>query len=94
MVYLAIAGAIASGTAIEGAAFMALFGMGTLPAMAALGIFGTMVGRHLRQGARRLFPAMMVLMATLLILRGLNLGIPYVSPSLNISQSSAVECHE
>jgi hypothetical protein len=36
---------------------------------------------------------MMVLMATLLILRGLNLGIPLVSPKLNVSNSSMVECH-
>lgn len=94
MVYLALAGAMATGTAMQGAAFMALFGLGTLPAMAALGIFGTMVGQRLRHSARQLFPAIMVLMATLLILRGLNLGIPFVSPSLNISQSTAVECHK
>lgn len=94
MVYLALAGAVATGNALNGSLFMALFGLGTLPAMGAISYFGGMVKPALRTSARKLFPAMMVLMATLLILRGLNLGIPYVSPSLNISSSSAIECHD
>ncbi|HLO82516.1 MAG TPA: sulfite exporter TauE/SafE family protein [Chitinophagaceae bacterium] len=94
MVYLALAGAVATGNALNGSMFMALFGLGTLPAMAAISYFGGMVKPALRTSARKLFPAMMVLMATLLILRGLNLGIPYVSPSLNITSSAAIECHD
>ncbi len=94
MVYLALAGAVATGNAINGSMFMALFGLGTLPAMGTISFFGGMVRPALRTSARKLFPAMMVLMATLLILRGLNLGIPYVSPSLNITSSAAIECHD
>jgi sulfite exporter TauE/SafE len=94
MVYLALAGAVAAGTAWKGSLFMASFGLGTLPAMAAVGYFGAWLTPSLRNSARKLFPAMMVLMATLLIIRGLNLGIPYLSPSLNISSSGAIQCHD
>lgn len=94
MVYLALAGAVAAGNAIDGALFMTMFGLGTIPSMAALSYFGGMMTPALRRGARKLFPAMMVLMAALLILRGLDLGIPYLSPSLNMSSSAAVSCHD
>lgn len=94
MVYLALAGAVATGTALDGSLFMAFFGLGTLPAMGAISYFGGVVRPSFRAQARKLFPAMMVLMATLLILRGLNLGIPYLSPSLNLSSSAAIECHD
>jgi sulfite exporter TauE/SafE len=94
MVYLALAGAIATGDALNGSLFMVMFGLGTLPAMGAVSYFGAMIKPSIRASARKLFPAMMVLMATLLILRGLNLGIPYVSPTLNMSSSAAIECHD
>jgi sulfite exporter TauE/SafE len=94
MVYLALAGAIATGNAMDGALFMAMFGLGTMPSMAAMSYFGGMMTPGLRQGARKLLPAMMVVVATLLILRGLNLGIPYISPSLNMTSSTAVTCHD
>jgi len=94
MVYLALAGAVATGTAWNGSLFMALFGLGTVPAMTAVGYFGAWLTPSLRNSARKLFPAMMMVMATLLILRGMNLGIPYLSPSLNISSSGAIHCHD
>ncbi len=92
MVYLALAGAVATGDALYGAVFMASFGAGTLPAMWTISFFGGMMKQSIRVNARKLFPAMMIIMAFLLILRGLNLGIPYLSPKLGIGTSSAMEC--
>lgn len=94
MVYLALAGAVATGSAWDGSLFMASFGLGTVPAMAAVGYFGALITPSLRSNARKLFPAMMMVMATLLILRGMNLGIPYLSPSLNITSTEAINCHD
>lgn len=94
MVYLALAGAVASGTPGEGAVFMGLFGLGTIPAMAALAYFGSLLKPSVRQYARKLFPAMMFLMAILLIVRGMNLGIPFLSPELeNTTAANPVSCH-
>ncbi len=94
MVYLALAGSVATGSAVSGAIFMALFGAGTLPAMWAVSFFGGMIKQSVRVSARKLFPAIMMIMAILLILRGLNLGIPYLSPKLGVGTSETVECHQ
>lgn len=94
MVYLAIAGAITAGDPLKGSAFMALFGLGTLPAMLGVSFFGSKIKASFSTGAVKLFPALMAVMAVLLILRGLNLDIPYVSPALHLTHSSPMDCHD
>jgi sulfite exporter TauE/SafE len=93
LVYMALAGATVAGEALKGSLFMMFFGLGTMPAMFFTAILGSWIKQPVRARIRKWYPAMMVLMATLLILRGLNLGIPLVSPKLNVSNSSMVECH-
>jgi sulfite exporter TauE/SafE len=66
---------------------MAVFGLGTLPAMWAISFLGASLGQGFRLQFQKILPAIMALMAVLLILRGLNLDIPYVSPALHLSHS-------
>ena len=40
---------------------------------------------------KRLIPAFIILIGSLFILRGLNLGVPYLSPEIN--QTEVTECH-
>lgn len=94
MVYMALAGAMATGSAMEGGLFMFLFGLGTAPAMMSVSVFGGMLKQELRNKARQLYPAVIALVAILLILRGLNLDIPYISPALHLSHTSPVQCHD
>ena len=97
LVYVALAGSLATGAALEGAAYMALFGLGTFPVMLAMALFGTMIGVKYRQGLRRLLPIGGVILACLFILRGLSLGIPYVSPKMEQNPQGQTEvkcCHE
>lgn len=82
LVYLALASAVATGTAVNGAIFMSFFGLGTLPAMFAISVFGNFLRQGVRVRLRRAVPAFMTVMALLLILRGMSLGIPYLSPAL------------
>lgn len=49
MVYLAIAGAVTANTVRNSVLFMFLFGVGTLPAMLVLGIFGLRITMPVRQ---------------------------------------------
>jgi hypothetical protein len=93
LVYMALTGAVITGGPIAGAVFMMLFGVGTLPAMFATTLFGQWLKYPYRVRLRQLYPALMALMALLLIIRGLNLGIPLLSPKLNVSASAAAECH-
>jgi uncharacterized protein len=92
LVYMALAGAAITGRGLEGATFMAAFGAGTVPAMLATTYLGQWLKQPLRIKLRKIYPVLMALMAILLILRGLNLGIPMLSPKLNASASAVLEC--
>ncbi|MEO6251958.1 MAG: sulfite exporter TauE/SafE family protein [Ferruginibacter sp.] len=92
LVYMAVAGAIAAGSIGNSVLFMAAFGLGTLPIMWSVAFFGNYVGVSLRQKIRRVYPYMLALMACLLILRGMGLGIPYVSPKMNTEQAAVHGC--
>lgn len=93
LVYMAIAGAIASGDLFNGALFMAVFGLGTAPIMIALPLAGNYFSLSFRNSIRKTVPLMIGFMAVLLILRGLNLGIPYVSPKAEKVNGPLPTCH-
>ncbi|MEP7106413.1 MAG: sulfite exporter TauE/SafE family protein [Ferruginibacter sp.] len=93
LIYIAVAGAIASGDPYRSAFFMAAFGLGTLPVMWSVSFFGNYMGIGLRQRIRSAYPVMMVLMACLLIVRGMGLGIPYLSPAKNNNIQEVQICH-
>lgn len=82
LVYAALATAVTQGSVLSGVMFMALFGAGTLPMMLALSLSGRMFPPAWRLALSRAIPAGVCLLAALLILRGLALGIPYLSPDL------------
>lgn len=92
LVYMAMAGAVASGSPVSSVSFMAGFGLGTLPAMWAIAFFGTFMAAGARTQLRKVYPFVMALMAGLLIIRGLGLGIPYLSPKLMTDHKSPIEC--
>lgn len=87
MVYLATAGATATGDIKSSVVFMAAFGAGTLPVMWAIAFWGNFIGVSIRQKIRAAYPYMMSVMACLLIVRGLGLGIPYLSPEVNFNKT-------
>lgn len=94
MVYLAIAGAVNTGSIASGSLFMTLFGLGTFPAMMVLSLAGYRVNLSMRNKIKSFIPYAVSIMGILLILRGMNLGIPYISPQLITAESSgAVICH-
>lgn len=93
MVYFAIAGALVAGSIGGGVEFMAAFGLGTMPLMVLISYFGFMVNLSVRNTIKKSVPFLMGAMGVLLILRGMNLGIPYISPFFENSAARAVSCH-
>ena len=95
LVYVALAGAIASDDAISGAAVMILFGLGTVPAMFAASVFGKFINIGIRTKIRKAVPVFAILLGVIFILRGMNLGIKFISPNINAQTevSSEMECH-
>ena len=92
LVYMAAAGAVATGDITNSILFMAFFGLGTLPMMWSVAFFGNYVSVGIRQAIRKAYPYMMTLMACLLILRGMGLGIPYVSPKVDLQKKAIHSC--
>ena len=80
MVYMALTASLASGGIWQSATFMALFGLGTLPFMFAIVLLGNLMTTAFRIKILKFVPVMMILLGGLFILRGLELGIPYISP--------------
>ncbi len=94
LVYFAVMGAVATGSTLNAVLFMALFGLGTLPAMFLFGYFGMSINVGVRNRMKQAVPYFLTVMGMLLILRGLGLGIPYISPVLpNAMQADAISCH-
>jgi uncharacterized protein len=93
MVYLALAGALVTTQITQSVLFMVMFGVGTIPAMIAVSFLGQFFTLKIRNSFRRIIPVFISIMAVLLILRGMNLGIPFVSPLLQPANSAPVSCH-
>ena len=94
LVYMALFGAIAMGNALQGGLYMMLFGLGTIPLMTTAIYFSGLLKGSVRQKVQKAIPVFVVVIGLLFILRGLGLGIPYVSPApVTQLASSAIECH-
>lgn len=92
MIYLALSSSMATQNVLNGGLLMAFFGLGTLPALLMVAIGGQYMGFAFRKKIQNLLPVFIFGMGVLLILRGLNLGIPYLSPFTGIG-SQVISCH-
>lgn len=102
MVYMALTASLAAGGIWQGATFMALFGLGTFPFMFAAVLFGNLLNTATRNKILKIVPVFMLALGALFILRGMELGIPYVSPKkealkiekqMNREKTSDQNCH-
>ncbi|TSE06540.1 MULTISPECIES: sulfite exporter TauE/SafE family protein [Aquimarina] len=94
LVYMAVFGAIASGQIFEGSLYMVFFGLGTIPLMTVAVYAGNFLTRKVRQHIQKAIPVFVVIIGLLFIIRGLGLGIPYLSPKPAVEMVSAdFECH-
>jgi sulfite exporter TauE/SafE len=90
LVYLAGTASVATGEVGAAALYMVVFGLGTLPMMLGMALFGPALMKRLQRfRLKPLVPIAVSVVAVSLILRGLALGIPYVSPAMSAGN---VEC--
>ncbi len=93
LVYMALFGAIAMGSASKGGLYMVLFGLGTIPLMTTAIYFSGFLKDPIRQKVQKLIPVFVGMVGILFILRGMGLGIPYISPKpITEIISAEVEC--
>lgn len=90
-VYLALAGALSTGGMWPATAYMVLFGLGTFPVMLTMSLAGGLLRPALGKKIQPILTGFTILFAMLLIIRGLNLGVPFLSPT--IVAETTIECH-
>ena len=94
LVYAALFGAIAMQNVGLGITYMFLYGLGTIPLMSAVVYVSNFLTVPFRNKLQKIIPIVTVIIGTLFILRGMGLGIAYVSPSsLNLFVQANANCH-
>ena len=81
LVYAALFGAIAMQNEVLGVAYMLLYGIGTIPLMSVVVYASGFMSVPLRSKLQRVIPVITIGIGILFILRGLSLGIPFISPA-------------
>jgi sulfite exporter TauE/SafE len=92
MIYLALSSSLATQNILHGGLLMAFFGLGTVPALMMVAIGGQYMGFAFRRKIQKILPVFIFGMGVLLLLRGLNLGIPYISPITGLG-TDVISCH-
>ena len=94
MVFAALLNAILTGEILGSALAMAAFGIGTLPAMMAVTFMANKINSNVRQKMNKAVPYLLTLVGVLVILRGMNLNIPFISPNTTVVEQVDAETGE
>lgn len=80
LVYVALSGALVMGHPLTGALYMFFFGMGTLPMMLSIFLIHARKKKKVNLQIGKLIPIITLLFGVWMLVRGLGLSIPYLSP--------------
>lgn len=89
LVYAAIAAAVAASCVSHSVILMMFFGIATMLSLTVFSLVFQLLPNNTRNSLRKLFPYLIIITALVLILRGMQLGIPYISP---VFDGAAIEC--
>jgi uncharacterized protein len=90
MVYIALIASLALQNPVHGALYMFFFGIGTIPMLVSIMITGKILSLSLRTKLTNFLPYVAMFIGILFIVRGLGLGIHYISPKLPSSEMDKV----
>lgn len=93
LVYWACATAVTIGDVPAGVGYMIAFGLGTVPMLLAVSLLGQKLQVQFRFRLQRLVPFSLALVGVLLLVRGLGLDIPYLSPAIADGPRVGGCCH-
>ncbi len=96
LVYMALAATVSSPTPLQAAMLMYVFGLGTMPVLVSISVLKTRARFLHDQYVKKMVPVFMFAFGSLFVLRGMNLGIPYLSPKVVVEHSvvKASCCHK
>ncbi len=96
LVYMAVFGSVVAGGAWQGGLYMLLFGAGTIPLMTTATYLGNFLKGTLKKRILKVIPMFVVIVGIWFIVRGMGLGIPYLSPPPEVAQQTIganQDCH-
>jgi len=95
LTYMAVFGSLATGDALQGGLFMSVFGLGTIPLLSSPQVLKSIMNPLLRRVQPRVVSLLLTIVGVVFILRGMGIGIPYVSPKAPTAQQqvNGMECH-
>ena len=88
MVYTALITSIISGSPTYAAFTLFFFGIGTLPGMIIITSFASQITTRFRGKINKILPYLLTLIGLLIVFRGLDLNIPYISPKVLIDNKT------
>lgn len=96
LVYMALSATMVTASVSEAAYTMVAFGVGTAPMLIALTILKNRAKLSGMVRLRKFVPLFMLFFGMLFVVRGMNLGIPYLSPKIAVEQNEikAECCHK
>lgn len=92
LVYVALAGALNTGSMLEGGLFMFVFGFGTMATMLVIPVVSHLISLKIRNRLSKLIPMFIILFGMLFIARGMDLGIKFISPKFNKEEAKVEGC--
>jgi len=92
LVYMALSATLALHSPAGAVLFMYFFGIGTLPALISIVIFKNRIAFFKNGYYKRFTPIIIFSFGCVFLLRGLNLGIPYLSPKVQVANGQIHSC--
>lgn len=94
MVYAAVFGALTMPKLHFSVLYMILFGIGTMPLLSGVVYLQRLFSVSVRSKIQKIIPIVVICLGLLFILRGMGLGIPYMSPStMSLFIQADPNCH-
>ena len=96
LVYMALSASVLLPSVAVVAGSVFAFGLGTMPMLLALVLVRDKVAIFRAANIRKVAPVIVFFFGCLFILRGMNLGIPYLSPRVEVTQKAIIHscCHK
>jgi hypothetical protein len=96
LVYMALSAAVTSNSLSTAILGMYAFGLGTMPMLIGITLLGGKFSLQHFVHVRKLVPVLMLVFGVLFLLRGMDLGIPYLSPKVEVVQHEVKSscCHK
>ncbi len=92
LVYMALSASISVPSSTQAILFIYAFGIGTIPMMVAITVLKSRMAFLRTNHLRKMVPVVLFAFGSLFLLRGMNLGIPYLSPKVVVAQHEIRSC--